>query len=67
MYVIELWDQPWIQLEEMKAGTLQVTEDTENQASWEEFFVAFFLKGINPISIKDKHWWELDHTKHISE
>lgn len=46
---------------------LQVIEDTENQASWEESFVAFFLKGINPIPIKDKHWWELDHTKHINE
>lgn len=34
---------------------LQVIEDTENLASWEEFFVAFFFKGINWISIKDKH------------
>lgn len=46
---------------------LQVIEDTANQASWEESFVTFFLKGINPISIKDKHQWELDHTKHINE
>lgn len=46
---------------------LQVIEDTENQGSWVESFVAFFLKGINPISIKDKHQWELDDTKHINE
>ena len=46
---------------------LQVIEDTENQASWKESFVAFFLKGINLISMKDKLRWELDHTKNINE
>lgn len=46
---------------------LLVIVDTITQASWEESFVAFLLKGINPISIKDKHQWELDHTKHITE
>lgn len=39
---------------EQSWNTLQVIEDTENQASWGESFVAFFLKGINSISIKDK-------------
>lgn len=40
---------------EQRWKRLQATEDTENQASWEESFVVFFLKGINSIFIKDKH------------
>lgn len=40
---------------EQSWNTLQVIEDTENQASWEESFVACVLKGINSVSIKGKH------------